>query len=151
MVKGRNHLCLLSVCSIVRKWPSWFRAQQSPQPVDMSQSDGGYQLVAVKWRVCKHYTPVYKNKLLQVKDSEGSRGRKNRPSSAVLWSAWVSGVTSVRWKERLRSVASTEGWKGQEVAPAQTPDSLFKFKVTVFIQLSPPPPSSDKLLFLKGS
>lgn len=45
-------------------------------------------------------------------------------------------------------VTSTEGWEGQDVAPAQTPDSLFKFKVTVsggFIQLSevpphPPPP-----------
>lgn len=38
-------------------------------------------------------------------------------------------------------VASTEGWKGQEVAPAQTPDSLFKFKVTlnaVFIPLARP-------------
>lgn len=47
-VKARNHLCLLAVCSIIRKLPSWFRAQQSPQPVEMSQSDGGYQLVAVK-------------------------------------------------------------------------------------------------------
>lgn len=147
--EGEGIICvycvsLLCVCSIFKK--RW------PRQIKISQSYSKDETITVGWRSvnmtrrCINPT-FYKSKTLK-------SANEVRPAAAGCSLVSMGQQGHICWKmkgEAAGSVASTEKRRGQDVAPAQTPDSLFKFKVTVngvFIK-SPHPPSSDELLFLK--
>lgn len=133
--RWRNRLCLLCVCSIFKK--RW------PHQIPISQSYSKDETITAGWRSVnmtrRYINPTfYKSKTLKSASDV-------RPAAAGCSLVSVGQQGHICWKmkgEAAGSVASTERWRGQDVAPAQTPDSLFKFKVTVngvFIK-SPPIP-----------